>query len=101
MVALTHSPAVLQSWFSVTQCELPLRQRRASKSPGNDYPVFRPDFGKVGFMLCWDVQYADPARALALRGAEMILIPMWGGNETLGKARAIENRVLLISSGYD
>jgi predicted amidohydrolase len=47
------------------------------------------------------VQYADPARALALRGAEMILMPIWGGNQTLGKARAIENRVFLISSGYD
>jgi predicted amidohydrolase len=31
----------------------------------------------------------------------MILMPIWGGNQTLGKARAIENRVFLISSGYD
>ena len=52
-------------------------------------------------MICWDVQYADPARALALRGAEMILMPIWGGNETLAKTRAIENQVFLVSSGYD
>ena len=26
-------------------------------------------------------------------------MPIWGGNQTLGKARAIENRVFLISSG--
>jgi len=31
----------------------------------------------------------------------MILLPIWGGNESLGKARAIENRVFLVSSGYD
>jgi predicted amidohydrolase len=52
-------------------------------------------------MICYDVFYADPARALALKGAEMILMPIWGGDETLAKARAIENRVFLVASGYD
>jgi len=80
---------------------LPREEIEAGLTPGNDYPVFRTDFGKVGMMICWDLQYADPARALALRGAEMILMPIWGGNETLAKARAIENQVFLVSSGYD
>jgi predicted amidohydrolase len=52
-------------------------------------------------MICYDVFFSDPARALALRGAEMILMPIWGGDETLAKARAIENGVYLIASGYD
>jgi predicted amidohydrolase len=52
-------------------------------------------------MICWDVQYADPARALALRGAELILLPIWGGNTTLTQARAIENSVFVALSGYD
>jgi predicted amidohydrolase len=52
-------------------------------------------------MICWDVQYADPARGLVLGGAEIILLPIWGGNQTLGKARAIENQVFIASSGYD
>ena len=47
------------------------------------------------------MQYADPARALALRGAELILLPIWGGNTTLAKARALENQVFLAASGYD
>lgn len=80
---------------------LPREEIEGGLTPGNDYPVFQTDFGKVGIMICWDVQYADPARALALRGAEMILMPIWGGNEALGKARAIENKVFLVSSGYD
>ena len=80
---------------------LPREEIEAGLTPGNDYPVFRTDFGKVGMMICWDLQYADPARALALHGAEMILMPIWGGNETLAKARAIENQVFLVSSGYD
>jgi predicted amidohydrolase len=80
---------------------LPREEIEAGITPGNDYPVFDTDFGRIGLMICWDVQYADPARALALRGAELIAIPIWGGNRVLAKARAIENRVFLVSSGYD
>jgi predicted amidohydrolase len=80
---------------------LPREELEAGLTPGSDYPVFKTDFGTVGLMICWDVEYADPARALALRGAEMILMPIWGGSETLAKARAIENHVFLAASGYD
>ena len=31
----------------------------------------------------------------------MILMPIWGGNETLCKARAIENQIPLVISSYD
>jgi predicted amidohydrolase len=80
---------------------LPREEIEEGLTPGIDYPVFDTDFGKIGMMICWDVQYADPARALALAGAELILLPIWGGDVTLGKARAIENHVFLASSGYD
>jgi predicted amidohydrolase len=80
---------------------LPREEIEGGLTPGNDYPVFATDFGKVGMMICWDSQYADPARALALRGAELILMPIWGGNVALVKARAIENRVFVASSGYN
>jgi predicted amidohydrolase len=80
---------------------LPREEVEAGLTPGSDYPVFRTDFGTVGIMICYDVFYADPARALALKGAEMVLMPIWGGDETLAKARAIENKVFLVASGYD
>ena len=80
---------------------LPREEIEGGLTPGNDYPVFRTDFGVVGIMVCWDVQYADPARALALAGAEIVLLPIWGGNLTLAKARAIENHVFLVASGYN
>ena len=80
---------------------IPREEFEGGLTPGSDYPVFRTDFGTVGMMICWDSQYPDPARALALRGAEMILMPIWGGNETLSKARAIENHVFLAAAGYD
>jgi predicted amidohydrolase len=70
-------------------------------TPGTSYPVFRTDFGTVGMMICYDVFFADPARGLATQGAELILMPIWGGDLTLAKARAIENSVYLAASGYD
>ena len=80
---------------------LPREEVEAGLTPGFDYPVFRTDFGTVGMMICYDVFFADPARALTSRGAEILLMPIWGGDETLAKARAIENKVFLIASGYD
>jgi predicted amidohydrolase len=80
---------------------IPREELEGGITPGSDYPTFKTDFGTVGMMICWDVQYADPARGLALRGAELILMPIWGGSEALAKARAIENHLFVASSGYD
>lgn len=80
---------------------IPREETEGGLLPGYDYPVFETDFGRIGMMICWDVQYPDPARGLALRGAEMILMPIWGGNVTLAKARAIENHLFVVTSGYD
>ena len=68
---------------------------------GDSYPVFDTDFGRIGIMICWDSWFVDPARALAVQGAEIILMPIWGGNPTLIRARSIENHVYLVSCGYD
>jgi predicted amidohydrolase len=80
---------------------LPREEVEAGLTPGSEYPVFQTDFGKLGMMICWDVHYTDPARALALQGAEIVALPIWGGNLDLTKARAIENGVFLATSGYD
>ncbi len=80
---------------------LPREEYEAGITPGDSYPVFDTDFGKVGMMICWDVQFPEPARAMAAKGAEIILLPIWGGNEVLARARAIENHVFLLSSSFD
>jgi predicted amidohydrolase len=68
---------------------------------GEAYPVFRTDFGTIGIIVCWDVQFPEPAREMAAAGAEVILLPIWGGSEVVTRARAIENHVFLVSSSYD
>ncbi|MCS7025960.1 MAG: carbon-nitrogen hydrolase family protein [Bryobacteraceae bacterium] len=80
---------------------LPREEYEAGLTPGNQFPVFDADFGRLGLMICYDVFFSDPAKALAMQGAEMILLPIWGGDEVLARARAIENRVFLVTSGYD
>ena len=50
-------------------------------------------------IICYDVFFADPARTLATKGAELILMPIRGGDETLAKARAIENKVFPVKEG--
>ncbi|MBI1177838.1 hypothetical protein GC207_10420 [bacterium] len=80
---------------------LPREEWEAGLTPGDEYPVFDTDFGKVGLFICWDVQFPEPARAMALKGAELLLLPIWGGSDVLTRARAIENHVYLVSSTYD
>jgi predicted amidohydrolase len=80
---------------------VPREEIESGITPGLEVPVFDTDFGRVGMMICWDVQYVGPAQLLALRGAEVILLPIWGGNEALIRARAIENQVFVVTSGYD
>jgi predicted amidohydrolase len=80
---------------------LPREEIDGGLTPGTGYPVFDTDFGRVGMMVCWDVHFPEVARELSAAGAEVILLPIWGGNETLAKARAIENQVYVVASGYD
>jgi predicted amidohydrolase len=80
---------------------LPREEIEGGITPGNSFPTFQTDFGRIGMMICWDVTFPEVARALRMNGAEVIFMPIWGGNVTLAKARAIENQTYLVSSTYD
>ncbi len=79
---------------------LPREEIEGGVSPGQSFPVFETDFGTIGMMICWDVTFPEPARALAMQGADVIMLPIWGGIPTLARARCIENQVYLVSSSY-
>ena len=80
---------------------LPREEVDEAVTPGDSLNVFDTDFGRIGMMVCWDVFFPEPARVLALKGAEIIVMPIWGGNLTLAKARAIENQLYLVTSCYN
>jgi predicted amidohydrolase len=81
--------------------QLPFEEVSRGIAPGNGFPVFDTDFGRVGMLICHDASFPEAARELTLNGAEIILMPIWGGRQTLVRARAIENGVYVATSGYD
>jgi predicted amidohydrolase len=73
--------------------------------PGDDFPVFDTVHGKVGLAMCSEVYMPEVARALALRGAELIFMPagkdkrtLWATWRTLLWARAIENLAIVVTT---
>jgi predicted amidohydrolase len=79
---------------------LPAGEVELGLAPGDSYPVFPTRFGKLGIMICYDVFFPEVARQLAMRGAEVIAMPIYGGNLPLAAARAIDNHIYLVSSTY-
>jgi 5-aminopentanamidase len=44
--------------------------------PGNDAPpVFATPHGRIGILVCYDLEFPELTRSLALRGAELIVAP--------------------------
>ncbi|MPZ18919.1 MAG: hypothetical protein GEV06_13540 [Luteitalea sp.] len=80
--------------------QLPFEELSLGIAPGDRFPVFVTDFGTVGMLICHDASFPEAARELALKGVEMILMPIWGGRETLVRARAVETGLYVVTSGY-
>lgn len=81
--------------------------RRSVYHPGNQMPVFRVGGLVFGILICNDSNFAEPARAMAARGATALFIPTNNGlpPETADVAvharnadiaRATENRVWVV-----
>lgn len=79
---------------------LPRGEIEGGITPGEEYPVFETELGKVGMMICYDGFFPEVARQLSINGAEVIAWPVWGCNPLLGAARACENHVYVVSSTY-
>lgn len=80
---------------------LPRNEAAAGVTPGDEYPVFKTEFGNVGMMICYDGFFPEVARELTNNGAEVIAWPVWGCNPELAAARACENHVYIVSSTYE
>lgn len=68
--------------------------------PGSRFPVYALPHGwKGGTIICYDTYFPEAARSVALRGADLLLIPFAGGTADhwfdLLSIRAFENLVFL------
>ncbi|MGQ9733420.1 MAG: carbon-nitrogen hydrolase family protein, partial [Candidatus Zipacnadales bacterium] len=86
---------------------LPEAEMRWGVTPGTTYPVFRTDFATLGIAICYDNFFPEVARSLALNGAEIIFLPIWGDGrdndrtwDIIARARAIDNAVFFVASNY-
>jgi predicted amidohydrolase len=67
--------------------------------PGNEWPVFELDFGRIGIQICHDNSFPESARCLTINGAEIVFWPHvmagWGGEfmEVLMRSPAIHNGI--------
>jgi predicted amidohydrolase len=73
---------------------------RAQFSPGPHAPaVFGWHGWRVGLLICYDIEFPEPVRGLALQGVDVVLVPTANMVEfddvqrVLLPARALENRV--------
>jgi predicted amidohydrolase len=73
---------------------------------GHALKVFDTDVGKVGILICYDIEYPELGRLLADRGVQILLVPFWTDTQNgylrvrrCAQARAIENEFYVAIAG--
>lgn len=71
-------------------------------TPGTEAPVFETELGTIGMTICYDGDFPELSRVLAIKGAEVIVRPaallrsfeIW---EMTNRARAYDNHVYMVA----
>lgn len=73
---------------------------------GNKLKVFNTDIGKIGVLICFDIEFPELARLLADKGIKILLVPYWTDTKNAylrvkrcAQARAIENECYVVITG--
>lgn len=67
-------------------------------TPGEDYPAFPCDFGRLGILICWDMSYDEAWAALAGGGAELVALPSASPQNLRPAAQALRHRFYVVNS---
>ncbi|MBU1002567.1 MAG: GNAT family N-acetyltransferase [Proteobacteria bacterium] len=95
------------TWDSQTKLHItPEEESHWGFTGGHDLKVFDTDVGKVGILICYDVEFPELARLQTMKGMKMLLVPFWTDTKTgylrvrrCAQARAIENECFVAISG--
>jgi len=73
---------------------------------GDKLAVFDTDFGKIGILICYDVEFPELARLLSEQHMQILFVPFWTDTKTgyqrvryCAQARAIENECYVAIAG--
>lgn len=73
---------------------------------GNDIRVFDTDAGRIGVLICYDVEFPELSRILADQKMDILFVPYWTDTKNAylrvrrcAQARAIENECYVVLSG--
>jgi predicted amidohydrolase len=73
---------------------------------GNKLSVFETDTGRIGVLICFDVEFPELPRLLAEHGVDILFVPYWTDTKNAylrvrrcAQARAIENECYVAISG--
>ncbi|MCF8105920.1 MAG: GNAT family N-acetyltransferase [Desulfohalobiaceae bacterium] len=73
---------------------------------GSDLKVFETDVGKIGILICYDIEFPELPRILAEQGMNILLVPYWTDTKNAylrvrrcAQARAVENECYVAISG--
>jgi predicted amidohydrolase len=80
-------------------------QESATLSPGNNITIIKYQDIRLGVMICYDVRFPELARAMALEGVTILVIPA-AFNTTTGpvhweitmRSRAIDNQLFVLAA---
>ncbi len=91
------------------QCKLhvtPHERRDWVIEGGDKLQVFDTDAGRVGILICYDVEFPELARLMAAQGLEILFVPFWTDTKNgflrvrhCAQARAIENECYAVICG--
>ncbi|SMC38119.1 carbon-nitrogen hydrolase family protein [Sporomusa malonica] len=80
-------------------------QESKTLAAGSSMTVVNTSLGTMGVAICYDVRFPELARAMALKGAQVIIYPAAFGPvtgpahwELLMRARAVDNQVYIIAA---
>ena len=85
------------------KCHLPVLGIDRYVGRGNELPIIELPFARIGILICYDMRFPEAARSLALRGADVLVVPTnWpegadSAPEFLTRARAWENRMYVVA----
>ncbi len=72
--ALIGDGKIQGKYYKVQLVNYRLFDEKRYFAPGHRLPVFSTPFGRIGILICEDVWFPEPARALTFRGAEILIV---------------------------